>query len=171
MQSLSFSEDHSKKMLVKAYTFALNSPDPSTQNGAIVISGDGGAPIFGCNTFTWGMKPSPKRLERPLKYTYVEHAERNAIFAAASVGAALEGGIMWCPWAACTECARAIVQVRIKTLVRHKQASDRSPERWIESIALADEILLVGDVDIIEIDCDDLGVETPIMHCEEPWKP
>ncbi len=160
-----------EQMLKDCYAIALSSPDPSTQNAAFIVAKNGTSGHAGCNTFTRGVEATPERLERPLKYSYVEHAERNAIFAAARAGAKLDGATMYCPWAACIECARAIVQVGITTLVRHKQASDRSPERWIESIALADELLIAGGVEIIDVDCDNLGAEQSIMHCEVEWKP
>ena len=167
-----------------AYEVATESPDPSTQNGALIvrdamIGGHVGFEFLarGSNTFTRGMESTPERLERPLKYTFVEHAERNAIFHAASLGVNCTDMTMVCPWAACTECARAIVQSGIGKLVRHKQASDRSPERWIESIALADEILLASGIKIIEFDGvlhEDntvVGTVPTIMHCEEEWTP
>lgn len=171
-------------VLVKAYERALGSPDPSTQNGALIVSevmvkGHIGFEILagGCNDFTKGLEVTPERLERPLKYTFIEHAERNAVFNAASLGVNCSEKTMICPWAACAECARAIVQAGIGKLVRHKQASDRSPERWVESIALADEILVSSSITIVEFDGDlnsdktVVGTVPTIRHCEELWQP
>lgn len=169
-----------------AYEVALGSPDPSTQNGALIVnevmiskSGHIGFEILarGCNTFTKGMESTPERLERPLKYSFVEHAERNCVFDAATQGVVCTGKTMICPWAACVDCARAIVQSGLRKLVRHKAASDRSPERWLESIALADEILLASGIEIVEFegvlhDMKNVAGEVPtIMHCEEKWTP
>lgn len=156
-----------REALVEAYTTATKSPDPSSQCGASVFGANLGFIASECNTFTAGVDSSPEKLERPLKYSYVEHAERNAIYAAARIGIPPE--IMVAPWAACTECARAIVQSGISILIRHKQASDRSPERWLESIKFADDLLLAGGVEIIEFDG---HLAAPaIMHCEELWTP
>lgn len=167
-----------------AYECALDSPDPSTQNGALIVDevlvgGHIGFEIRakGCNTFTKGVKCSPEKLERPLKYSYIEHAERNCIFHAASQGVCLTGKTMICPWAACVDCARAIVQSGISKLVRHKNASDRSPERWIESIALADELLIASGIEVVEFTGflhkmkNVAGIVPTIMHCEEEWTP
>ncbi len=146
--------------MIEAYKVALGSPDPSTQNGAIVLDNRYNELGRGCNTFTRGVISTPEKLERPLKYQLVEHAERNAIYNCLSsilcdsVGDWKPKGrpsIMICPWAACVDCARAIVQCGIDTLVRHQSATDRSPEHWIESIALADEILRDGSVEIINV--------------------
>lgn len=167
-----------------AYEFAKDSPDPSTQNGAVIVNeiliGDHfGFEVLahGCNTFTKGVKCSPEKLERPLKYSYIEHAERNCIYHAASQGVCLTGKTMICPWAACIDCARAIIQSGITKLVRHKDASDRSPERWIESIAIADELFVASDIEIVEFTgvlhemSSVAGVVPTIMHCEEEWTP
>lgn len=162
--------------LREAYSIATGSPDPSTQCGALigrVCEDTAGVYLdveaWACNTFTKGVNATPERLERPLKYAFIEHAERGAVFHAAMRGVQCKGATMVAPWAACTECARSIVQSGIATLVRHKQASDRSPERWIESIQQADGILLAGGVQIVDYD-GSLGAPE-IWHCEERWTP
>jgi deoxycytidylate deaminase len=149
--------------LREAYEVASDSPDPSESGMFFETLAQA------CNTFTKGVEVTPERLERPLKYSYIEHAERGAVFEAARLGVKCEGLVMVAPWAACTECARSIVNSGITTLVRHKQASDRSPARWIESIAQADALLIDGGVDILDYD-GDLGA-TQIWHCEELWTP
>ena len=150
-----------------AYRVALESPDPSTQCGALVFDEDFRFVASGCNDFTKGVENTPERLELPLKYAYVEHAERNAIFHA--VGTGKIPTIMVAPWAACTECARAVVASGIQVLIRHKQISDRSPERWRESIEFADGLMVAGGVQIIDYD-GSLGAE-PILHNGELWTP
>ena len=167
-----------------AYEVASKSPDPSTQCGALIgqerrtqitLNGeDVFITIFdiqamACNTFTSGVEATPERLVRPLKYDFVEHAERGAVYDAARKGVRCAGLTMVAPWAACTECARSLVASGISRLVRHKQASDRSPERWIDSIKQADEILDAGGVEIVDYDGSLGGVE--IWHCEELWIP
>ena len=53
--------------------------------------------------------------KRPEKYDWVEHAERNAIYAAARMGAATKGCKMYLNYnpECCTDCARAIIQAGI----------------------------------------------------------
>ncbi|MFX8778102.1 deaminase, partial [Acinetobacter baumannii] len=77
------------------------------------------------------------RWERPLKYQFVEHAERNSIFHAAREGSKLAGSTMYCPWYACADCARAIIQAGIKEVVGHQKCFDLTPGHWKESIANA----------------------------------
>src|SRR5579859_6406852 len=132
-----FSGDFNKIWLREAYTEALKSPDTSTQNGAILIGRDGYTIGKGHNTLPYNVQMTPERLERPAKYLYTEHAERNAIFRAAYYGFAIAGSTLICPWAACHDCARAIIQTGVKALITHQDAFDRSPQHWIDSIQTA----------------------------------
>lgn len=136
------------------YEVALGSRDPSTQNGAILLDDNDHIVAEAANNFPFMVKESDERWERPAKYYYVEHAERNVIFEAARRGFATQGTIMVCPWAACADCARAIVQAGIQTLVRHRKANDPSTthERWDATIVAGDEILREGGVEIVEVD-------------------
>jgi dCMP deaminase len=46
------------------------------------------------------------RHARPAKHKWTEHAERNAIFAAARAGIPIDGCTMYLPWFPCMDCAR-----------------------------------------------------------------
>lgn len=166
-----------------AYKLALGSPDPSTQNGAIVLDGNYNIVGRGCNEFTGGMDITPDLLERPKKYTYIEHAERNAIYNAMSkipdFSKLEDGGVfqwdftfgkpvtMVAAWAACADCARGIVQSGIQTLIRH----DRSGvDRWNESIEAGDEILRAAGVKVVDIP-GKIGYCDPVLANGELWQP
>ena len=142
-------EQWGKQELRRAYGYALASPDTSTQNGAIVYTAHGLIIGAGVNEFTKGMEITPDILERPKKYAFIEHAERNAVFSALDPMAGFPPRIMVAAWAACTDCARAIVQSGIQTLVRHERIDTSG--RWTESIEWADHILKEGGVQIIDI--------------------
>lgn len=157
--------DDYTEVMRRSYKAALSSPDPSTQNGAIVLDWEGNTIGSGCNRFTHGMAPTPELLERPKKYAYIEHAERNAIFSVLYGGKTLPH-TMVCPWAACADCARAIVQSGIVRLVRH----EREGGRWSGSIEDGDRILRAGGVEIITID-GPLGGCDPILFNGESWTP
>jgi dCMP deaminase len=90
-------------LMKMAYELAKDSKDPSTQNGAILVAEGGTEPLaIGINEFPLNVEDKPERWDRPLKYEYIEHAEKNVIFDAAWRGVATEGLIMYCCWAACT---------------------------------------------------------------------
>lgn len=132
----------------EALSLAANSPDPSTQNGAVLIGPAGDVICGDHNHFPKGVRQSPERWKRPLKYSFVEHAERNVIYSAARQGIPTEGTTIVCPWAACTECARAIVQAGIRTCVRLPLPGGT----WAESIAIGDIIFEESGVHIVTLD-------------------
>ena len=157
------------ELLKKTYQYAILSPDPSTQNAAHLYSWDGRPLATGVNRFPDGIEYKPERWERPLKYSIIEHAERNCIYDAARRGVSTENTIMVCPWAACENCGRAIIQAGITTLISHKQSFDRSPGGWLEQIKTAFEMMHEAKINIIWYD-GEVGAE-PIMHSGEIWKP
>lgn len=134
-----------------AYDMATYSPDPSTQNGAVLCREDGSmvSCTLACNEFPGGVEYLPERWERPLKYALVEHAERNAIFQAARNGVATRYLTLVCPWAACADCARAIIQAGIVRLVR--RGNNETNLRWDESIAVADRMLNEAGIDLCDL--------------------
>jgi dCMP deaminase len=105
--------------LALAYRQARDSPDPSTQNGAVIMDAHGFIVGQGCNTFPKKVAATAERLVSPVKYKFIEHAERNAIYDAVFRGHSLAGTTMYAAWAACSDCARAIIQSGITELVTH----------------------------------------------------
>lgn len=126
-----------------AYRYAAeNSTDPSTQNAAVLVSPVTQTAVMeDANRFPDRVVETPERWERPRKYSYVEHAERNVIYRAAKFGIQTQGLTMYVPWYACAECARAIIQAGITEVVGHKAVFDKDSERWKDSIALAHGML------------------------------
>lgn len=163
-----FTQDQKLYFLRLAYLAALESPDLSTQNGAVIVSHDGGL-TFGCNKLPMGVEVTPERLERPKKYLWTEHAERNTIYAAARSGVNTSGATMFCPWFACADCGRAIIQSGIDLVIGHKKMFDETPDRWKDSIAEAFEMFAEAGVETELIE-GDLGLK-PIRFNEHLWTP
>lgn len=126
---------------------ATRSTDPSTQNAALLVRDDG-PEVEAVNAFPVGVTESPERWERPQKYDFVEHAERAVIYEAARRGLVTQGRTMVCPWAACADCARAIVGAGIRRLVRQTV-----PEaaHWGAQVAVGDTILREAGVEVCEV--------------------
>jgi deoxycytidylate deaminase len=152
--------------------------DPSTQNAAVLIEpyemdepgGKVYSETYAINQFPYGVHALPERWERPLKYRYVEHAERGAIYKAARYGIPTEELVMVCPWMACTDCARALILAGIPMLVTHKQAYDRSPTSWIDDLKIAKQMLSEAGVSVEMVDAPKLGAP-PVLHSGEVWEP
>jgi dCMP deaminase len=157
--------------LKMAYDAARKSPDPSTQNGAVIPYEACGQlqVLTACNEFPEGVETTPERLQRPLKYNFIEHAERSVVYKAAKYGIALTGKTMYVPWFACSDCARAIIRSGVKRVVGHKRMLDATPPHWKESIAHAMTMLKEAGIqmDLIE---EKLNIE-PILFNGELWIP
>ena len=152
-----------------AITFAATSPDPSTQNSAMLVmpNGDVIPETLAVNCFPEGVVEIDSRWGRPIKYSYVEHAERNSIYRAAQFGIPTQGLTLLSPWASCADCARAIIQSGITTLVRYVSADHL---HWGDSISVADIMLEEAGVAIITLD-DPIEGCSPILRNGEPWTP
>lgn len=143
--------------LREVYRFAsAASDDPDTQNGALIITRDG-RHVFGANTIPAGVSLKGSRLVRPEKYLWIEHAERDAIFSAARDGRPLRGAVMYCPWYACPDCARAIIQSGIREVVGHDKPFSMTPPRWKDLIAKAKVMLFEAGV-AMRVVSGDIGV-------------
>jgi dCMP deaminase len=143
--------------LRQAYLYAATwSDDPDTQNGAVLVSTRGYV-VCGANRFPFGVNELPERLSRPSKYLYLEHAERDAVYAAAMSGIVAQGSTLYCPWFACPDCARAIIQSGIARVVGHDRPISMTPERWVEPIEVAKQMLAEAGVKM-----DVIGGETGV---------
>lgn len=102
---------------------ARRSKDPSTQVGACIVSSDNKILSMGYNGFPKGCsddifpwtKIQAEHDPYNAKYVYVTHAELNAILNYR--GGSLEGAKIYVTLFPCNECAKAIIQAGIKTLV------------------------------------------------------
>jgi dCMP deaminase len=159
-------------LMAAAFNQATFSPDPSTQNGAIVIDEDLRPIGIGFNAFPSGVEYRDERWERPLKYSYIEHAERSAIFDAAYDGYATRNTTMICPWAACADCARAICCSGISRLIRLPFPMDGTGESWRSSCEIGDIIMQESGVEIVEWEHVDMLREIPeIRRDGKLWLP
>jgi deoxycytidylate deaminase len=158
--------------LLMAYQYArTHSDDISTHNGAVLVDEDRGVVLMlGANRLPRGVRNTPDRHERPKKYAFMEHAERNVILACARRGIKTEGTTLYVPWFSCADCARAIIGAGIRKVVGHKQMFDKTPERWRESIA--DGNAMLDEAGIIREYYDGVvGCEFPVLFDGAFWHP
>lgn len=94
------------------------SKDRSRTCGAVIVDDRNVLVSIGWNGFPRGINDDADvRHERPAKYKWTEHAERNAIFNAAANGHPTRGCTIYLPWYPCADCARAIIQSGITHIV------------------------------------------------------
>lgn len=100
------------------YWIAAKSKDPRTKVGAVVVR-DNRPILWGYNGIVKGAKDLPERMERPTKYKWMAHAERNCCYQAAKLGPTAEGATMYTQGVPCTDCAIGVIQSGIKEIVVH----------------------------------------------------
>lgn len=110
---------------------AMRSKDPNTQVGACIVSEDNKILSMGYNglpsgcsddEFPWARQGDP--LEN--KYLYTVHSELNAILNYR--GGSLFGAKMYVTLFPCNECAKAIIQSGIKTIVYESDKYETTKE-------------------------------------------
>ena len=113
----------------------MRSKDPNTQVGACIVSEDNKILSMGYNGFPKGCSDDefPWSRERQgdqqdpysTKYLYVTHSELNAILNYR--GGSLEGSKLYVSLFPCNECAKAIIQAGIKTVIFKEDKYPDSP--------------------------------------------
>jgi dCMP deaminase len=137
------------RFLTLAKTVAGWSKDKSTKVGAVILTSDGRPVSLAFNGLPMGVDDTiDERSERPLKYKWTCHAERNAIDLA--LLADLSDCIMYVTFFPCSNCALSIIQTRIRTLVVDEEfTADKMPLHWIEDMLISQEMLNEAGVKII----------------------
>lgn len=117
-----------------ANTVKLKSKDKHTQIGAVIVGKDGEIVSTGYNSFPRGLDDGLNyRQERPEKYYWFEHAERNAIYNAARIGVSTKGTTMYLSCGLpCADCARGIINSGV-TRIFCERVDVTKGEMWKES--------------------------------------
>ncbi len=132
-------------LLDRAIAAAAASPNKIRKVGAVLVAA--GTEIIGCNAFPPGIKALPERASGDNRFIWLEHAERTAIFEAARRGLATEGATLLSTYFPCADCARALVQSGVKTLMTSRPEYDDPV--WGESFRTSAAILAEGSVNVV----------------------
>jgi dCMP deaminase len=145
-----------------------HSHDPDRKVGAVIIDGAGQKLAVGANA-----PPPPLGLtaagsheaiahDPNWKYFMLEHAERNAIFAAYNQGKSLVGATMYGTLFPCADCARAIVAAGLSRVV--VLGLDKNPARdakWLEHYRYAECILTMAGIAVEIVDPKEIAAADP----------
>ena len=127
---------------------ASKSKDPSTVVGALIVGPGNETRTSGFNGFPRGVVDDaemvPERYERPAKYLWTEHAERNAIYNASRHGVALAGCTIYVSMYPCADCARAVIQAGISRVV----TKNPEAERWESHYEVSQQMLEEAGVEV-----------------------
>lgn len=116
------------------------SKDRSTKVGCVITGSGRRILTVGYNGFPRGVNDFPdSRHERPVKYKWTEHAERNAIYTAVLNGVSLQGSTAYVPFHPCSDCARGLIQSGVKTIAIPRPDEDLSEfdARWSEDFQVS----------------------------------
>lgn len=124
--------DKAEKYLKQAiYQAWLHSKDPSTKVGALILEPRSFDVVStGYNGMPRGVEEVryPERWDRPRKYLFVEHAERNALYNASRHGKRTRGCWMVASMFPCADCARGILNAGLVGII--SVAPKLDCDRW-----------------------------------------
>lgn len=112
----------------------LKSKDNNTKIGVVLVGKNNEIVSTGYNSFPRGINDDvAERQEKPEKYFFFEHAERNCIYNAARIGVSTLGTTMYMTCGiSCADCARAIISAGVEKIVLRSGKGAMSP-KWQES--------------------------------------
>ena len=110
------------------------SKDKNTQIGAVIVGKDKEIVSTGYNSFPRGIEDNlTDRQEKPEKYFWFEHAERNAIYNAARIGVSTKDCTMYLTCGIpCADCARGIINAGIIKIYVMEGGGAQS-QKWLDS--------------------------------------
>ena len=138
-----------------ALLVSMRSKDPNTQVGACIVGDDKRIISTGYNGFPRGCSDDEfpwNREGEDTKYPYVVHAELNAILNAG--GRSLSGSTLYVALFPCNECAKAIIQAGIKTVVYLSDKYDGTP-----SVCASKRMLRAAGVKLVKFKPDKEKIE------------
>jgi dCMP deaminase len=112
----------------------LKSKDNNTKIGVVLVGKNNEIVSTGYNSFPRGINDDVvERQDKPEKYFWFEHAERNCIYNAARIGVSTLGTTMYMTCGiSCADCARAIISAGVEKIVLRSGKGAMSP-KWQES--------------------------------------
>ena len=127
----------------------LKSKDKKTQIGVVIVGKDNEIVSTGYNSFARGINDDvEERQERPEKYFWFEHGERNAIYNAARIGVSTDGTTMYLSCGVpCADCARGIINSGISRIFCERNDLTKG-EQWRESVERSWDMLEEAGVEV-----------------------
>jgi dCMP deaminase len=140
-------ENWDKKFIKLSSHVSTWSKDKNKKVGAVIVDNDNIVLSMGYNGIPRGCDDTDEsRYERPIKYLFTEHAERNAIYHAARHGVSLKDCKLYVTLFPCADCARAMIQSGITKLIAPEPNLDH--EVWGEHFKAAIQMMEEANIKI-----------------------
>lgn len=129
-----------------AYLAAMKSEDKSSKIGAVLVGNSNEIISIGYNGFPRKVNESEsERHERPLKYSFYEHGERNSLYNAARIGVSTLGARCYTNGTPCVDCARGLIQAGLKEVIvdsrwEENPFAGNNRQKWLESAIYSKEM-------------------------------
>jgi dCMP deaminase len=129
---------------------AKKSKDESTQIGAVIVGPDNEIRSTGYNSFPKGLTDDiQERQQRPEKYYWIEHAERNALYNAAKIGVSTKNCTMYLNCGIpCCDCTRGIINSGITKIYVCEKDITKSTH-WVEHSIRSKIMLNESNVEVL----------------------
>ena len=126
-------QDKALQFMKVAESFASMSKDTTKVGCVILDSETNGILSSGYNGFPRGVNENiVSRWKRPEKYSFVVHAEANAVCQSSNSSASLRNATCVVTMYPCAECTKLLVQAGVRRIVT-KQPEEDLKKRWGES--------------------------------------
>lgn len=139
--------------MAMANLIATWSTDPGRRVGTVIVDKNNVVLGSGYNGVPRRVVEHDLRISRKEnghKYLWIEHAERNAIYGAASAGIRLQGATLYTTLFPCADCSRAIIQSGITRLVTPPLELEAT-DPFYASCAVGREMMLEAEIEISEL--------------------
>lgn len=127
-----------------------HSDDEQCQVGAVLVSPSGDC-VFGTNRLPRLVRRRPERIDPKVKGLFLEHAERDAIFAAARLALPVSSWTLYSTKPLCADCARAALQAGVKHVVAPAVTKKDLEGKWGQSMLAARDMLHEAGVFLTEL--------------------
>lgn len=125
------------------------SKDPSRGVGAVIVSPARQVIATGYNGLPRGIEDRPERLERPVKYDLVVHAEMNAIVQCARNGVSPVGCTLYSTFSPCVHCTLSIIQAGIAEVVTFSLLPGDA--HWTDNLEKSRQLLAEAGIPLREL--------------------
>ncbi len=147
--AIQFTDKWHRRFLSLSEEIASWSKDPSRGVGAVIVSPSKQIIATGFNGLPRAIEDLPERLSRPAKYDLIVHAEMNAIVQCACNAVSPSGCAIYSSFFPCINCAIAIVQAGLETVVAYEPIS--GDEHWLDSIEKSRAVFKEAGIDFLEL--------------------
>lgn len=127
-----------EQFMAHAELAARKSKD-NTKVGAALVSPEGVVLLTSFNGAPSNVNDLPERRQRPTKYDWVQHSERNLINFAARFGIRTDGCTVYVTHSCCSQCMGGLIQAGIKRVVYGSGTTSMPPEMFDAARTMARE--------------------------------